>query len=329
MVAKSCTILSKLSGSGVPAIAKPRGLRFSSRMEQLTELRDLIARYASGTSTTTPVPNLRLSAVDGPSAPAQMVYEPMLCVVAQGAKRTILGNKVFSYDRGKFLVVSVDLPVSRRITQASAEEPYLAMVLRLDPFKIASLLLEMTGKPRDGQPAGLAVSEATPDLLDPVLRLVRLLERPADIAVLAPLIEREILWRLLESEQGAIVRQIGLADSRVSQVSRAVRWLLAHYAEPLRIDDLARMAGMSVSSFHRHFKAVTAMSPLQYQKQIRLQAARALLIAQSGDVAGIGFRVGYDSPSQFSREYGRLFGAPPGKDALRLRAESIPERSVA
>lgn len=298
-------------------------------MEQLTELRDLIARHARGSGTVTPVPNLRLSILDSLSAPAQMVYEPMLCVVAQGAKRTILGDKVFNYDRGKFLVVSVDLPVSRRITRASPEEPYMAMVLRLDPVAIASLLLDRAGKPPEGQPVGLAVSEATPDLLDPVLRLVRLLDRPADIPVLAPLIEREILWRLLESEQGAIVRQIGLADSRVSQISRAVRWLIAHYAEPLRIDDLARMAGMSVSSFHRHFKAVTAMSPLQYQKQIRLQSARALLIAEAGDVAGVGFKVGYDSPSQFSREYGRLFGAPPGKDASRLRASSIPERSVA
>ncbi len=298
-------------------------------MEQLNELRDLIARHARGSGTVTPVPNLRLSTIDSLSAPAQMVYEPMLCVVAQGAKRTILGDKVFNYDRGKFLVVSVDLPVSRRITQASPDSPYMAMVLRLDPVAIASLLLDMAGKPREGQPVGLAVSQATPDLLDPVLRLVRLLDRPADIPVLAPLVEREILWRLLESEQGAIVRQIGLADSRVSQISRAVRWLLGHYAEPLRIDDLARMTGMSVSSFHRHFKAVTAMSPLQYQKQIRLQAARELLSAQSGDVAGIGFSVGYDSPSQFSREYGRLFGAPPGKDATRLRASSIPERSVA
>lgn len=298
-------------------------------MEQLDELRDLIIRHARGGGTVTAVPNLRVSAHDEPSAPAQMVYEPMLCVVAQGAKRTVLGDRVFSYDRGKFLVVSVDLPVSRRIIKASREEPYLAAVVRLDPVAIASLLLEMTGKPPEGRGAGLGVSEATPELLDPLLRLLRLLDRPADIPVLAPLIEREILWRLLESEQGAAVRQIGLADSRVSQISRAVRWLLANYAEPLRIEELARMSGMSVSSFHRHFKAVTAMSPLQYQKRIRLQSARALLVAQSGDVAGIGFTVGYDSPSQFSREYGRLFGAPPGKDASRLRAESVPERSVA
>ena len=168
-------------------------MRFSSAMEQLTELRDLIARHARGSGTVTLVPNLRLSLLDSLSAPAQIVYEPMLCVVAQGAKRTILGDKVFNYDRGKFLVVSVDLPVTRRIIKASAAEPYMAMVLRLDPVAIASLLLDMTGKPRDGQPAGLAVSEATPDLLDPVLRLVRLLDRPADIPVLAPLIEREIL----------------------------------------------------------------------------------------------------------------------------------------
>jgi AraC-like DNA-binding protein len=149
--------------------------------------------------------------------------------------------------------------------------------------------------------------------------LVRLLDRPADLPVLAPMIEREILWRLITGEQGATVRQIGLADSSLAYVSRAIRWIREHYADALRVDDLARLAGMSVSSFHRHFRAITAMTPIQFQKQIRLQEARVLLLARPDDVAGAGFAVGYESPSQFSREYRRFFGAPPGRDAVRLR----------
>jgi AraC-like DNA-binding protein len=289
-------------------------------MQQMHELRTLIRRHTDRGLTVTPVPGLRLACYETPSDPVRVIYEPMLCVVAQGAKRTICGDRVCDYDGGKYLVVSVDLPVSRSVVHATPDAPYMAALLRLDPVVIASLLLETAGSGRElPRAAGLAVSVATPDLLDPLLRLMYLLDRPSDIPVLAPLIEREIMWRLLAGEQGAMVRQIGLADSHVSQIGRAVRWIRSHYAERFMVEELAAMTGMSVSSFHRHFKAATAMSPLQYQKQIRLQEARALLIARSGDVAGVGFQVGYDSPSQFSREYGRLFGVPPGRDKLRLR----------
>ena len=157
-------------------------------------------------------------------------------------------------------------------------------------------------------------------MLDAVIRMLRLLDRPADAPVLAPLIEREILWRLLTGPHGDVVRQIGLADSGLSHITRAIGWIRDNYAEPMRIADLARLAGMSASAFHRHFRAVTTMSPLQFQKRIRLQEARSLLVAQPGDVAGVGHLVGYDSPTQFNREYRRLFGAPPGQDATRLRA---------
>ena len=170
--------------------------------------------------------------------------------------------------------------------------------------------------------------EAGPDLLDSVARMLRLLDRPSDAPVLAPLIEREILWRLLTGPQGATIRQIGLADSDLSHVSRAIGWIRDNYAEPMKIDDFARLSGMSASAFHRHFRAVTALSPLQFQKRIRLQEARSLLVARPGDVAGIGHRVGYDSPSQFNREYRRLFGAPPGQDAARLRTDAEPARSL-
>jgi transcriptional regulator GlxA family with amidase domain len=173
----------------------------------------------------------------------------------------------------------------------------------------------------------MGVSKAPGELLDAVVRLLRLLDHPTDVPVLAPLIEREILWRLLCGEQGPMLRQIGLADSRLSQLSHAIRWIRANYAKMLRIEELAQMAAMSVSSFHRHFRAVTSMSPIQYQKQIRLQEARARLLAQSKDVAAVGFAVGYDSPSQFSREYSRVYGAPPGRDAARLRSAPTLEPS--
>jgi transcriptional regulator GlxA family with amidase domain len=204
--------------------------------------------------------------------------------------------------------------------QASATEPFLGLGLRLKPDAIAALLLE-TGAPRKPktEPPGIAVSDLTDDLIDPVVRLLRLLDRPEDIPVLAPAIEREILWRLINGEQGAMMRQLGLADSRMAQIGRAIRWLRDHYAETIRIEELARVAGMSLTSFHRHFLGVTSLSPLQFQKQIRLQEARSRLLLSSQDVAAIGFAVGYESPSQFSREYRRLFGAPPGQDGERLR----------
>jgi AraC-like DNA-binding protein len=299
-------------------------------MEPLAELRTLIARHAGPGQTEMAVEGVRLTASDVPARPSHHVYEPIFGVVAQGAKRTMLGDKVFEYSAGQYLVVSVDLPIASHVVRASADEPYLAVGMTLRPANIATLLLEVAaGDHTAVEPSGMAVSDATTELLEPVVRLLRLLDRPEDIPVLRPMVEREILWRLLAGEQRAMVRQIGLADSRLSQISHAIRWIRVHYAETFRIEDLARLAAMSVSSFHRHFRAVTAMSPLQYQKQIRLQEARARLLAESEDVAAVGFSVGYDSPSQFSREYSRLFGAPPGRDVARLRTASMLERSVA
>ena len=232
---------------------------------------------------------------------------------------------MFRYDAGKYLAVSVELPVRGQVVEA----PYAALSIALDPVKVAGLILEMATPAPTGSSTALEVHEAGPDLLDAILRLLRLLDRPDDIAVLAPMLEREVLWRLLQGPSGAMVRQIGLAESRLSQVNRAIQWLRANLAAPMQVEALARLAGMSPASFHRHFKAVTAMSPLQYQKQLRLQAARTLLLTQPGDVAGAGFSVGYDSASQFSREYARLFGAPPGRDAARLRASPQAAFAVA
>jgi len=299
-------------------------------MQQLAEIRDLIARHASPGGMATALPGVSLKAATGPTDPVSCVYEPTFALVAQGSKRTVLCDKVFAYGAGQYLVCSVDLPITGCVVEASADEPYLGLGMTLKPAAIAALLLEIgAGERGPSEPAGLAVSQASPDLLDPVVRLLRLLERPDDAPVLAPMLEREILWRLLAGEQGAMVRQIGLADSSLSQISRAIGWIRTHYAEAFRIEDLARAAGMSAPTFYRHFRGVTAMSPLQYQKQIRLQEARARLIIHGHDVASVGFEVGYDSPSQFSREYSRLFGAPPGRDAAHLRTVSPVARSLA
>lgn len=248
----------------------------------------------------------------------------VLAVVAQGSKRLALGSRVYEYGAGQYLVASVDLPVTGHFADPSPECPALGFGLVLRPAVIAELML--AAGPGDlppvagGVPSGLAVSDTPAELLDAVIRMVRLLDRPRDAAVLAPLIEREILWRVITGEQGAVVRQFGLADSGLTHVARAVRWIREHYDRAFRVDDLAALTGMSVSAFYRSFQAVTAMSPIQFQKQIRLQQARLLLATAGSDVTGVGRRVGYESPSQFSREYRRQFGTSPSQDLLRPAA---------
>ncbi|RAK56806.1 AraC family transcriptional regulator [Phenylobacterium deserti] len=289
-------------------------------MDQMHELLSLVRRYGENGATETAVPGLGLYLAAEAGEPSSIVYRPLMCLIVAGAKRTVLGERVYRYAAGDYIAASVDLPVTGQVTDA----PYAAISFDLDPARIADLLLDLPPAPDSG-PVGLEVHRAEPDLVDALVRLTRLLERPADIPVLAPMISREVLWRLLQGPSGPMVRQIALSESRLSQVNRAIRWLRANYAEAMRVEALANLAGMSLASFHRHFKAVTAMSPLQYQKQLRLQEARSRLMSQPGDVAGVGFAVGYDSPSQFSREYARLFGAPPGRDAVRLRASPQPQ----
>ena len=286
------------------------------------ELSALIAQHCTETRTTTAIPGVSLVCSETPTLPVGVVYEPMLCIVAQGAKRTLLGNTVVDYHAGQYLVVSVDLPVAGSVVQARPNAPYLAMSLTLNQTLLADMLLSLPSKypPTVATQSGLAVSPMTPELLDAAVRLLRLLDTPADIPVLAPLMEREILYRLLTGEQSLMLRQIALAQSHMALISRAISWIRNHFAEPLRIEAVAQEAHMSASTFHRHFKAVTSMSPLQYQKQIRLQEARRLLLAGQADAASVGFAVGYESPSQFSREYARMFGQPPLRDAIRLRA---------
>ncbi|WP_123748203.1 AraC family transcriptional regulator N-terminal domain-containing protein [Saccharothrix texasensis] len=285
----------------------------------LTEIRRLITTHARP-DLRTRIDGLLLSRVDS-AAPDYSLTEPLLVVMAQGGKRLLLGDQVHEYRAGHYLLVTADLPVTGHYLDA----PSLGVGLVLRPSAIAPLVLE-TPRARVGAgPPAMATGVADVDLLDAVARLLRLLDHPADVPVLAPLVEREILWRVLTGPAGGVLRQIGLADSGLSHVNRAIRWLRDNYAEPVRVADLARLAGMSPSAFHRHFRAITAMSPVQFQKRIRLQEARSLLAARPGDVAGVGHLVGYDSPSQFNREYRRLFGEPPGRDAARLRADAVPD----
>jgi AraC-like DNA-binding protein len=288
-------------------------------MSSLVELAGLITRHARPGETTA-IDGVLASAVDRPQPPSASMTGAVFALVAHGAKRLAVGDRTLDYEAGQYLLATVDLPVTGHFTRA----PALGFGLILRPAVIASLLVDNDDHLRREQaPPGIGVSDASPELIDAAVRMLRLLDRPRDRPVLAPMIEREILWRLLTGEQGATIRQLGLADSGLSHISRAVRWIRDHHAEPFRVEDLARTAGMSASAFHRTFRAVTAMSPIQFQKRIRLQEARLLLMGRPSDVAGAGLAVGYDSASQFSREYRRLFGAPPGRDAARLAAGPV------
>jgi len=287
----------------------------------LAEIRGLIARHARADNST-PVDGLLMSRVET-AEPEYSLTEPLLVVMAQGCKRLLLGDRVIEHRAGHCLVVTTDLPVTGHFVGAGLGSPSLAAAVVLRPAAIASLLLELPARQWSrgalAQPA-ISTTPASPELLDALVRLLRLIGRPADARVLAPMIEREVLWRLLSGPAAASVAQIGLADSGLAHVNKAIEWIRGNYAEPMPVPELARMAGLSPSAFHHRFRAVTAMSPLQFQKRIRLQEARALLIAGTDDVARVGARVGYASPAQFNREYRRLFGAPPGRDAERLRS---------
>ncbi|GAA0622377.1 AraC family transcriptional regulator [Kutzneria viridogrisea] len=290
-------------------------------MRTLRELAECIARLSERTEHPAWVPGMTVFATPRVTHPLGDVTRPVLALIAQGAKRTVLADRVYDYQAGQYLIATVDLPVTAQITRASGSEPFLGLGLPLRETLIAQLLLE-TGAPRsaDGPGTGIVTGDAEEELLDAVVRLLRLVERPQDFAVLAPGVEREIHWRLMTGPHGATIRRIGVADSRVSLVGQAVRWIGQRYDRTIRIADLAEAVGVSVPTLNRHFRAVTAMSPVQYQKHLRLQRARIQLLAAPEDIAAVGHAVGYDSPSQFSREYRRLFGAPPGRDALRLHA---------
>lgn len=253
--------------------------------------------------------------------PVQAIYEPAFCFVAQGRKRASVGGEVFLYDPFHYLIFTVDLPVAFEIEAASKELPYLGMSLRLDPALVASVIVEsgIRIKKGDASVKAMNVSAIDADLLDAVARLVRIAETPAEARVLAPLVIKEIIYRLLAGGQGARLAHL-LVASDTRRISKAIGHLREHFDEQLKMEEIARELGMSVSGFHHHFKSVTSMSPLQFQKHLRLQEARRLMLGEDMDAASAGFRVGYDDPSHFSREYKKHFGAPPHGDIASLRS---------
>jgi AraC-like DNA-binding protein len=291
----------------------------------LDELRELVERHVRPGSSTA-IEGVRLFKFDRDVSPAPSTSGTVLAVIAQGSRRLAVGDRVNEYGAGRYLVASVDLPVTGHVVGASRTNPALGFGMVLEPAAVADLLLQVgPGElPRSPgiAPPGIVVSSAPDELLDAVVRLLRLLDRPRDRKALVPLVKREILWRLITGEQGEVVRQLGMTDSSLTHIRHAVQWIRENYASPFRVEDVAQVSGMSVSAFHRNFQAVTAMTPIQFQKHLRLQAARLLLANQPNDVTGVGYRVGYDSPSQFSREYRRQFGAPPSLDAERMRGGS-------
>lgn len=288
-----------------------------------------IARWTDkGDQPVTAIPGLSLYRRYEPTQPTSIMYEPRICMIAQGAKRVLLGDDTFVYDEHHFLIASVDLPTVVQIIKASREKPYLGLVLKLDQREMSQLMADSNLPPPRSQQSsrGMAIGEVTLPLLNGFQRLIDLLAEPKDIPILAPIIQREIVYRLLVGDQGARLRQIASAGSQSQQIARAIDWLKDNFTRSLRIDDLATQVNMSTSTFHHHFRALTAMSPLQYQKWLRLNEARRSMLTDHLDAATAAFQVGYESPSQFSREYGRLFGAPPLRDITNLRQMVAGER---
>lgn len=300
------------------------GMRSSEDL--LAAIRNRIAAHARP-DLHTAIDGLLVSAVTKPDhVPEYSLTEPILVVMAQGGKRLRVGDRSYEYRAGDCLVVTADLPVTGHYLDVSPGVPSLSMGMVLRPSAVAALSLQIPASRRGAAPdsGAIATGPADVDLLDAVERMLRLLDRPGDAVVLSPLIEQEILWRALNGPLGSVVRQIGLPDSDLTHINRVIAWLRDHYAEPMTIDGLAELAGMSSSTLHRRFRAVTALSPLQFQKQLRLQQAQRILLTHPGDVAAAGHAVGYDSASQFAREYRRMFGTPPGRHAAALRVAARP-----
>jgi len=302
----------------------------AERSSGLVQLRNLIEQHAARGQETA-IDGVLVASASKAEDPQGAMSGTVFALIAQGVKRISHGDRVMEYGPGQYLVASLDLPITGHYTRASRQEPALGFGLLLRPASIADLIVQegvdrWGGRAHDSAPPGLGVAEAGADLIDAAVRMLQLLDSPADIPVLAPMIEREILWRLMNGPLAGTVRQAGLADSSLSQIGTAVRWINDHYGESFRIDELAELVAMSPSAFHRNFKAVTALSPIQFQKQIRLQRARLLLVNDSADVSTVAHAVGYDSSTQFNREYKRQFGRPPGRDAVALRAGARGDR---
>jgi len=305
----------------------PQPVAHEAQREQANraELVERIARALREDGKVEPLKGLRLNRASAPTELAHAVSDPAFCVIAQGSKEVFLGDDRYQYDPMHYLLATAELPVVSHVIKASRESPYLSLVVKLDPTLVSAVMVEAGHlAPRSATNVrAIDVSPLDAGLLDAAVRLVRLLDTPAEVPFLAPLITREIVYRLLKGEQGERLCYIAVQGGHAHRIARAINWLRKDFDQTLRIDDLAQEIGMSVSSFHHHFKAVTAMSPLQYQKQIRLQEARRLMLGENLDAASAGYRVGYNDPSHFSREYKRLFGLPPLRDVEQLREPAV------
>jgi len=289
------------------------------------ELVERIARAVSEDGTAEPLEGLHLNRSSSPTEPVYGVSKPAFCVIAQGSKEILLGDHRYRYDPAHYLITTAELPVAGQITEASEERPYLSLRLELDPALVGSVMVESDHPaPRDHAAVkAIDVSPLDAGLLDAVVRLLRLLDSSTEARFLAPLVTREIVYRLLIGEQGGRLRHTAVLGGHRHLIARALERLRKDFDRPLRIEDVARELGMSVSGFHHHFKALTAMSPLQFQKQMRLQEVRRLMLGEDLDAASAGYRVGYSDASHFNREYKRLFGAPPVRDVERLREAAM------
>lgn len=296
--------------------------------QQLQELRALASR-AENRRTETGIPRVAMVQGEIPEHQLAALYDPMINLILTGSKTMTVGERTLRYDPATYFVMSVDLPAVGAVHPSETGEPYLAVSLTLEPAVVANFLADLP-KSAGGTlySPGFSVATVTPDLLDAWVRMLRLMDRPDEIAALAPAYEREILFRVLQGPLGWMLRDIATPDTSLSRIGVAIQWIRKNFAKPLRVEALAELAALSVSAFHRHFKAVTALSPLQYQKHVRLLHARMMLISGAGNATSVAFDVGYESPNQFSREYARFFGLPPARDASSvlgsLRSPAIP-----
>ncbi|EGQ9247362.1 TPA: AraC family transcriptional regulator N-terminal domain-containing protein [Vibrio parahaemolyticus] len=293
-----------------------------SRAFATQKLAKLIDRWTGNANQyDTPISGLRFSRWTTPTPPTSYTHNPSICLIAQGRKRVLLGEESFIYDANHFLISSVDLPIIANIIEASEEQPYLGLIVELDLTEISQLIIdsELAFTQSKEAQKGIAVGELSESLLGAFVRLAELLDEGQNIKILAPIIKREIFYRLLMSEQGTRLHQIVTAGSHSHQIAKAIDWLKNNFVKPLSVGDLASYTGMSKSSFYTHFRSMTSMTPLQFQKKLRLSEARRLMLTENLDAMAATFKVGYESPSQFSREYSRLFGAPPSKDIKSLR----------
>ena len=306
----------------IDLIKTPQAQREADRAQaNREELTQRISQAIPQDGTIEPLQGLHFKRSSFPSECVHSVSIPAFCVIAQGSKEVLLGNERYQYDPMHYLLATVELPIASQILEASQEHPHLSLRFDLDPTLVSSAMVEAgyPSAPRGASVKAIDVSPLDADLLDAVVRLVRLIDSPDEAPILAPLTKREIIYRLLMGEQGARLRQIAVLGGYIHHIARAVDRLRKDFNQPLRIETIAQELGMSVSSFHHHFKAVTAMSPLQFQKQLRLQEARRLMLGENLDATSTAYRVGYDDTSHFNREYKRLFGAPPMQDVERLR----------